>query len=81
MPAAKRTRSSNTQATTTEKKAVVKRELYFDQDRETKGTYRYQEEANPGERPIMGSIWIRKDVADDMGLNGEVKVTIEVVSE
>lgn len=77
MPAAKRTRTTPTPAA----KPAVKKELYFDQDRETKGTYRYKEESNAGERPIMGTIWIRKDVADDMGLNGEVKVTIELVPE
>lgn len=71
MPAARRQPAKATPA--------KKHELYFDQDRETKGTYRYKEaNVDAGARPIMGSIWIRKDIADEMGLNGAVKVTIEV---
>jgi hypothetical protein len=58
-----------------------KQEVIFDFDRETKGTYRFREpDTGDGKRPIMGTIWLRKDVAEKLGVTDEdsgVKVTLE----
>lgn len=54
-----------------------KQEIFFDQDRETKGTYRYAEAVDGGARGIMGTIWIRKDIAEKLNCVDSVKVTIE----
>lgn len=58
---------------------VKKQELFFDWERETKGTHRFKEAAEEGKRPVMGTIWITKDVCEKIGV-GEgdaVKLTIE----
>jgi hypothetical protein len=57
--------------------AKKKQEIFFDQDRETKGTFRYAEATEDGARGIMGTIWIRKDVAEKLDCVDSVKVTLE----
>lgn len=74
MPAAKRsaTRSAPTKN---------KRELFFDQDRETKGTYRYKESVEDGQQAVMGTIWLKKAVAEQLGCIDSCKVTVEADTE
>ena len=76
-PRSKSTRS----AKTTDTKSVT---VLFEEDRETKGTYRFKEVENgKGNRHVMGTIWVRKDVCDDLGLDGEqlVEVTLKAVAQ
>lgn len=61
--------------------AKKKQEIFFDQDRETKGTFRYAEAVENGQRGIMGTIWIRKDVAEKLNCVDSVKVTLEADDE
>lgn len=75
MPAARR---AAPKAAETAKK---KQEIFFDQDRETKGTFRYAEAVENGQRGIMGTIWIRKDVAEKLNCVDSVKITIEADDE
>lgn len=71
MPAAKRSPANRSA------KVNKKREIFFDMERETKGTFRFKEGDVPdGERAIMGTIWIRKDVCSDLDLDGEVLITL-----
>jgi hypothetical protein len=72
MPAAPRRPAAKASAP-----AKKKQEIFFDQDRETKGTFRYAEAVENGQRGIMGTIWIRKDVAEKLDCVDSVKVTIE----
>lgn len=69
MPPVKRTRTKSTDA--------KKRQLFFVQDRETKGTFRYREDTENGQRGVMGTIWIQKSDAEDLDCVEEVMVTIQ----
>lgn len=78
MPAAKRTRKANGST-------MSKQEVLFDYDQATKGTHRFREaDAGDGKRPIMGTVWLRKDVAEKLGVDHEgtgIQVTIEADTE
>jgi hypothetical protein len=76
MPAARRTPAAKKTNGTTANTV----EVLFDFDRETKGTYRYGEVVNGTERGIMGTIYLRKDIAEKLGVTDEdsgLKVTLE----
>lgn len=75
MPPARRAAAKSSES------SKKKQEIFFDQDRETKGTYRYAEAVENGARGIMGTIWIRKDVAEKLDCVDSVKVTIEADDE
>lgn len=75
MPAARRPAAAKAEP------AKKKQEIFFDQDRETKGTFRYAEAVENGARGIMGTIWIRKDVAEKLNCVDSVKITLEADDE
>ena len=51
--------------------------LSFEQDKETKGTRRFAEDAPDGERPTIGSIYITKTALAELGDPTAVTVTVE----
>lgn len=52
----------------------------FDFDKETPGTLRFAESGlSEDERGQMGTIWLRKDVAENLGNPERVVVTVEAV--
>jgi hypothetical protein len=63
------------------KPAPAKKTLYFTQDRETKGTFRYAEDTEGSQRGVMGTIWIQKEVAEELDCVDEVMVTIQKVTD
>jgi hypothetical protein len=76
MPAARRKPA----AEKTNGATANKVEVIFDFDRETKGTYRFAEVVDGKERAIMGTIWLRRDIAEQLGVTDEdsgVKITLE----
>jgi hypothetical protein len=80
MPAARRTPAAKKSNGATDNSV----EVIFDFDRETKGTYRYAEVVDGKERAVMGTIWLRKDVAEKLGVTDEdsgVKVTLTADTE
>ena len=55
-----------------------KQEIFFDFDKETKTTLRFAEGDVPdGQRPIMGTIYVRNDIAEKLGITNGVKITLE----
>ena len=52
---------------------MAKHELTFTKERETKNTIRYQEEANPGQPQVIGTVYIQKWVRPP----DKVKFTVE----
>ena len=56
----------------------TKIEVVFDFDKETPGTLRFAESGlAEDERGQMGTIWIRKDIAETLGNPQRVVVTVE----
>jgi hypothetical protein len=58
-------------------KAAKKLVLSFEQDKETKGTRRFAEQAPDGERPTIGSIYVVKSALAELGDPTTVTVTVE----
>lgn len=46
--------------------------LRMDRDKETKNAYRFAEYTEYGERGFVGSIYLLKEVARDLGIEGQV---------
>lgn len=75
-PAARRPAAAKAAATTNGNPKV---ELFFDVDRETKGTFRFKEDSPDDTRPVMGSVYLRKDIYEQLGVSDTeaIKITIE----
>lgn len=48
----------------------------FTVERETKNTLRFQEEVQPGEQPVIGTLYVQKTALDKATINGRVVLTI-----
>lgn len=55
---------------------TMKKEIQFDLEKETPGTFRYAESAEPAER-IIGTIYVRKSALRGEAAPKRIKVTIE----
>ena len=64
---------------------ATKQEVICDLELITKGgVYRFKEDHPDGERQMMGTIYLRKDVAEKLKVTGEdaaLKVTLEAYNE
>ena len=85
MPPARRPAAKKANGASAPKQENNKVEVIFDQDRETKGTFRFKEDANDNERPVMGSVYLRKDIYELLGVgdtdNNSIKITVEAYNE
>ena len=50
--------------------------LTFEKEKETTGTWRYKEVTKPGERGVVGSIYVLKSSLETLGNPDRIQVTI-----